>query len=195
VRLTQTAMVAHQATLSSEINQTHGDSIMTDPILNPGETVIRKAGGREYLSLGRVSAWLTLTNQRLIVQRLLGATSYYPLSHVTKVGIFDYRPPQALIVLFPFKLLRIDFDNGGAILFGLYEMPAWIQAIEQARVGVPQMPYTTTTPPIPQSEEARTQARVRMWIIVAVFSIIMFCTVALGFIAILTFYYFQVKLP
>ena len=57
---------------------------MADSILSEDETLIKKAGGGEYLSLGQMSAWLTLTNQRLTIQTILGATSYYPLSHVTK---------------------------------------------------------------------------------------------------------------
>jgi hypothetical protein len=41
---------------------------MTDPILNQGEAVIKKTDAKEYLSFGRNSAWLTLTNQRLIIR-------------------------------------------------------------------------------------------------------------------------------
>ena len=159
---------------------------MTNPILNQGETVIRKARGREYLSLGRNSAWLTLTNQRLILQRLLGADSSYPLSHVTTVGIFEYRPVLQLISLLPFKLLRIDFDNGGTILFGLYEMPAWIQAIEQAKVSAPEMPYTNAIPsPIPQSG-----ARTPPWmlIVMAATSIMAFCIGTLILLGILVYF-------
>ena len=150
---------------------------MTDPILYQGEAVIKKTGAREYLSFGRNSAWLTLTNQRLIIQRLLGADSSYPLSHVTTIGIFEYRPLLAMISLFPLKLLRIDFDNGGTILFGLYEMPAWIQAIEQAKVSAPEMPYTTATPPLMPQSGARTPAW--MLIVMAATSIMALCIGAL----------------
>ena len=159
---------------------------MTDPILNQGETVIRKAGGREYLSFGRYTAWLTLTNQRLIIQRLYGANLYYPLSHVTKVGIFEYWPPLALISLSSLKLLRIDFDNGGTILFGLYEKPTWIQAIEQAKVSAPEMPYTSATPPLIPQSGARTPPW--MLIVIAATSIIAFCTGTLILLGILIYF-------
>jgi hypothetical protein len=102
---------------------------------------------------------------------------------VTTVAIFEYRPPPALIILFPLKLLRIDFDNGGAILFGLYGIPAWIQAIEQAKVSAPQMPYTTAAPPpIPQY-----RVRTPVWPLIAIVagSIMVFCLGALILLVIL----------
>ena len=101
-----------------------------------------RTDAREHVSYyGRYSARLTLTTQRLVVRRLLtGGETSYPLSHVTAVGTAKYGS------LVQATLLRIDFDDGGAIFFGIYELPAWIQAVEQARAAAPQLPYTAAAP-------------------------------------------------
>ncbi len=118
---------------------------MSDPILNQGEVIIRKEGGMEYVSMGRYSAWLYLTSQRIIIKRFIGGAPSYPLSHMTKADIAEYQPsPLAFI---NYKLLRVSFDNGGAILFGLgSDKSAWIRSIEQAKVNAPDLPYTTAPP-------------------------------------------------
>jgi hypothetical protein len=155
---------------------------MSDPILNLGEVVIRKAGGREYVSTWRVSAWLTLTNQRLIIQRLFGDSSSYPLSHVTQAIEYEYWPPSIFAII-SFKLLRIDFDNGGALLFGLSGLPDWIQAIDQAKVNAPQMPYTTT--PIPRAFRSSAPKLRWVWIGMVAISILIYCVCAPIFLVIL----------
>jgi hypothetical protein len=119
---------------------------MADPILNHSEVILKKAGAREFLSYGRMGVWLTLTNQRLIVQPLLGREVSYPLSHVSRAGQIDYYSQGSITSV---KALRLDFDNGGVLLFGLGGELPWVQAIEQARTGAPDMPYTT--PPAPQT--------------------------------------------
>ena len=91
---------------------------MSDSILNQGEVIIRKEDAKEYVSAGRYSSSLCLTNQRIITKRLLGSGATYPLSH-----------------------------NGGVILFGLSsDKNVWIQAIEQARVNATELPYETIPP-------------------------------------------------
>jgi hypothetical protein len=143
---------------------------MSDPILNQGEVLIRKEGGREYVSAGRYSAWLYLTSQRIIIKRLLGGDAAYPLSHMIKADIAEHHPSP--FSLKNFKLLRLNFDNGGAILFGLSgDKSAWIQSIEQARANAADLPYTTTPPAFTRSASSP----IFLWVALAIFGL---CSIA-----------------
>lgn len=141
---------------------------MSDPSLNPGETFIKKTGGREYFGIGRYTAWLTLTNQRIILQRITGAAAYYPLSHVTRVS--EYEHWQSPFSILPYKLLRIDFDNGGAVVFGVSDLLTWIRIIEAARIDAPEMPYITAPIDSKLPSFASSAPKLR-WITVAMFAV------------------------
>lgn len=104
--------------------------------LRLGEEVIRKEGGRLYGPNDRISAWLTLTSQRLFVETVLHGTSTYPLSRVTRVS-----EVSAPAMLMTFKLLEVAFDNGATIRFGLSSrVDYWINLIEEARKNAPDLP-------------------------------------------------------
>jgi len=123
---------------------------MSEPILDQSEVLIRKEGGMEYVSAGRYSAWLYLTSQRVIVKRLVGKAMAYPLSHLTKVDTIEYHP--STFSLTNFNLLRISFDNGGSVLFGLSSNKSvWIQAIEKAKSSAPELQYSTIPPEFTKS--------------------------------------------
>ncbi len=96
---------------------------------------------KEYDSRGWAGAWLTLTNQRLIVQRFFGKPLSYPLSRVTQIIEYDYWPP--LVAFFPHKILRIDLDNGGSLLLGMLGLQIWMQEIQRLQAGALHLPYTT----------------------------------------------------
>jgi hypothetical protein len=118
---------------------------MSSVQIKPGEQVIRKEGGRLYSSGGRSSAWLTLTNQRLIVETFLGGTSVYPLSRVAQVS--QVEAPAALV---SFKLLNVTFDNGDSIRFGLNSrVDFWINLVEEARRNAPNLPDEPMPEPRP----------------------------------------------
>lgn len=138
---------------------------MSNPILSQGEVIVRKTGGMEYVGVGRISAWLTLTNHRIIIQRMLRDPVDYPLSHVTHVGAYEHWSTP--LTLIPHKLLRLDFDNGGAIFFGLTGLSDWIQIIEQTRVNASRMPFTTMPEP-PQAFKSFSSVAPKLrWVVFA----------------------------
>lgn len=148
---------------------------MSDPTLNEGEAIISKTGGREFVSFGQFSAWVTLTNQRIIIKRITGQTASYPLSHISGVSKYEYWPSPLAVL--PHQLLRIDFDNGGAFFLRVSDDSTWIHMIEAAKVNAPEMPYMTA-PMDPQSLRSfATSAPKLRWIVIAgvVASFVMFC--------------------
>lgn len=161
---------------------------MTNPLPTPDEIVIRKAGAKEYNNRGWISAWFTLTNQRLIVQRLLGKAVSYPLSHITQISEYEYWPP--LVALFSWKILRIDFDNGGTLLVGQLELQTWIQEIQRAKASAPQLPYTTA-PSLYTPHITQTAGPTLRWVWMAVFASSVITTCICTPIAWLVFLYLR----
>ena len=144
---------------------------MSDPILNQGEVIIRKEDAREYVGLERYSAWLYLTSQRIIVKRFIGSVVSYPLSHMTKADVGEYRPSP--IALTSVKLLQISFDNDGAIQFGLSSNKSlWVQSIEQAKANAPELPYTT---PPPEFTKAASSP-LFLWVVLVIISLFSIAT-------------------
>lgn len=148
---------------------------MSSVQIKPDEQVIRKEGGRLYRSGGRSSAWLTLTNQRLIVEAFLGGTSAYPLSRVTQVS-----ETEAPAMLISFKLLNVTFENGDSIHFGLNSrVDFWINLIEEARRNAPDLPDEPMPEPRPAGPPSALP-KILIGMIAAAVLCICFMTVAMS---------------
>jgi hypothetical protein len=153
---------------------------MSDPILNQGEVIIRKEDAREYVGVERYSAWLYLTNQRIILNRMIGRSAAYPLSHITKAEIVNYKPIS--FALTGVNLLQISFDNGSAVRFNLSsDKSVWIRSIEQAKVNAPDLPYTTIPPEYTKSAPTSKF----LWIAALIISLCLFASCTLILVALM----------
>lgn len=137
-----------------------------ETILNSDEKSVYVKNGP--LGYNVVFGMLWLTNQRLVFQDSLFGNSFaYPISRIVKALRVDkeiyYKTSQYSSHTYD-AALYLEFDNGGKEYFIPQDIASFAQAIQDAKVSAPSLPYTRM-PPLKSAVE---QGNRGLWVILGI---------------------------
>lgn len=141
--------------------------------LNAEETILNSDEKSVYVKNGPLGynvifGTLWLTDQRLVFQdSLLGNSFAYPISRIAKALRVDkeiyYKTSQYTSHTYD-AALYLEFDNGGKEYFIPQDIAGFAQAIQEAKVSAPSLPYTRT-PPMKSAVEGGNRG---LWVILGI---------------------------